>query len=182
MKLVWTITIFIIGLVFFTFLLKLGLISGTVYASLLGLSLLIAVVFPNIDRLKELDIKNMRAVLSEIKKESHIVKVLSGDIAELITLNGLFQGRWGDERTTNLRKQINEKQISRALSALESKASTERIAKYRNIFNEIDAIGSVRNDDSEKDRKLTKIKELNKELAATLEEHIKSFRINRNGI
>lgn len=174
-KLFSTIIILVIGIALFTYLLNVRLISDTVYATLLGLTVLSSVALPNIERLKELDIKNLRAVLSEIKKESHLVKVLSGDIAELIALNGLFEGRWGDEKTIKLREQINEKQIARALSALDSNAPTDRIQRYRRIFQDIDTIGSVKNDDPAKDTKQKRLAELNQELEKTLEKHLESL-------
>jgi hypothetical protein len=79
-------------------------VSDKIYLGLMGCTILVAFILPNMDRLVELDIKNLKATLSEIRQEKNEIKKLGEEITELIALNSTFQNRCGSEKICNLIK------------------------------------------------------------------------------
>ena len=93
-------TIAVVGLILFTILLWMGKIGSTAYTVLISITCLAAIAVHCLPRLVELDLKNLRIILSEmrsIKKDVYAkkeeIRQASIYLAELIVFNMSWQGR-----------------------------------------------------------------------------------------
>jgi hypothetical protein len=84
-----------------TFLLITKYISSSIYAILFSVILIIGIALYSFDRLKELDIKNLRIILSEAKEirkdiyaKAEIVRKLGEEMADLTAFNVTRVGRF----------------------------------------------------------------------------------------
>jgi len=73
----------LIGAMLFTWLLFQGTISEYIYAILLGGASIVALVTHGFSRLKELDLKNLKLTLNEIKQVQQQVEHTKSDIVEM---------------------------------------------------------------------------------------------------
>ena len=150
---------------FFTYLLHLGLVSDTVYLGLLSLTLFTSIIVIGFDRLREIDLKSLKLVLSDIKEESKELKELAFNLSELIAMNSAFQGRWGSYEWNEPRDEIQRMQIEKILK---NKNLTNCVFRYQNIFKKIDEIEKNGKGDAEADRILN-----------TLEQHLADLKKNK---
>ena len=163
-----------LGWAFSTMLLLSDNVSGTIFVSLCGLSLIVALAIVNNDRLQMLDLSKLRVILSEIKTESKTIKRLGDELVELLAVNAAFQNRWGSEQTTQLLKQINHAQMMRAMDYLGTNSlAREKVLQYDKLFTELDQIGPINADDPESSVKQKRHDELfNEKLVTALKDHL----------
>lgn len=90
-----------VGVVLFTFLLREGKIGSLSYATLIIAIILSGIALYGFDRLKELDLKNLKLILTEIKEvkkdvyaKAETVKKLGEEMAELTAFNVVSVGRF----------------------------------------------------------------------------------------
>jgi hypothetical protein len=90
-----------IGVVLFTFLLREGKIGSLAYTTLITIIILTGIALYGFDRLKELDLKNLKLILTEIKEvkkdvyaKAETVKKLGEEMAELTAFNVASVGRF----------------------------------------------------------------------------------------
>ena len=94
----------VIGTILFTVLLEKGIINTLSYISLLGLTALVSLVLHGFKRITELDIKNLKVTLSQIKEakrdlyaKAESVKKFGEDIAEITAYHITRLGRWAPD-------------------------------------------------------------------------------------
>jgi len=125
-----------IGLVLFTFLLREGKIGSASYTTLLIISILVSLALYGFDRLKELDLKNLKIVLNEIKEvkkdvyaKAETVKKLGEEMAELTAFNVISVGRFAAEDLQDKMLEARDK-ITAVLKELGSEdAKIQQISK-----------------------------------------------------
>jgi hypothetical protein len=96
----------VLGLALFTALMSVGKIGSVAYLSLLSLLVLTCLVIPVLERLKTLDVKNLKVTLEKIESVKREIYVKESDLrktslvlAELIAANAAVTGIWGDEES-----------------------------------------------------------------------------------
>jgi hypothetical protein len=120
-RLVGKIIIVLFGFGFFTILLKDTLINEWTFFLLLSLVLIVAIVFTEFDKLKELNIKELKLTLREVEEKSETIKQLSKEIVGMISINSGLQGRFGSEKSERLRVDISTIHIKRILDLIDEK-------------------------------------------------------------
>lgn len=127
--------IFGISVIFFTILLYARLVSDVVFGSLVSILIFTFLVLFYADRLKEIDIKSLKLVLTDIREESKELKELSYNLSELIAMNSAFQGRWGTHEWEQLRSQVEKTLIERILK---DQSLIHNVFKYQDTFKKVD--------------------------------------------
>lgn len=160
------------GFLIFTILLLANKVSGANYTGLLALTFFTAVVFPNIDRIKELDYQKLKLVFFDIKKVSDDVKKLGKQLAELIAFNNLFAHRWTSEQQFPLISDINKKSVQKTLDYVQDSELNEKVKNIQKLYEEFDSIGGVKGDDPNKEFKQKKQEEIGSEITKNLKEYL----------
>jgi len=128
----------LVGFITFTALLVKDIVGTASYIVLLTLLTLICVVIPVLERLKELDIKNLKLTLEKIEgvkkdiyaKESDL-RQTSMLLAELIAANATVTGIWGDEESKKYSDALVRSKIMRLAKQLQLTANElDVIFKY----------------------------------------------------
>ena len=134
-----------VALAIFTVLLVCGYISEIFYAFLASGSALLGLVLHGFGRLQEIDFKNLRLVLRELKetKEELFVKQkqlqsLAVPLAQIIALSSAAEGRMSSKEDFALRTKWYKKKIEELIEALgiessEAAETRKYLAKYEEI-------------------------------------------------
>ena len=127
----------VIGLIVFSILLCFNKIGSGAYVTLLSITVLFSVVFSEIGRLKELDLKSLKLVLRDIEKETDLLKKLSREILSVIMMNQAFQGRWGTQEWDDLRLDINRAHVKKIEEIINDKKLSSDIFMYNDLFEKL---------------------------------------------
>jgi hypothetical protein len=130
----------------FTVLLSVGKIDQWAYVALLFGFALVSFVLRGFSRLQELDLKNMRLILREMKEVEENVYVREEDLrkasitfAEMLVTESSFAGRFGSERSNEIRRLWLNKKIKQLFDEL-SVSNVEYVKVFRvsNAFAKLD--------------------------------------------
>jgi hypothetical protein len=143
-----TIVSTIIAILFVTALLIFKHIGEASYSFLFALISLIAIVIQLFPRLKELDFKNLKLVLSEIKEAKEELYAREEDFKKIshlflliLSYSTVTQGRWGSKDSAELQRKWFEQKIDCLSDALEySNEEKSEIKKYIDKYNEYDSL------------------------------------------
>ena len=115
-----SILVALIGFITFTLLLLNAKIGTLVYFSLVSLLSLVCMVIPVLNRLKELDVKNLKITLEKIKQakeeiyaKEESLKETSYILSELIAANSTLMGMFGDENSSKYSKALVRSKINK---------------------------------------------------------------------
>lgn len=140
-----SILIGIIGTTVFTGLVLADKIGPPTYVLLISILALVCLVIPVIQRLRELDIKNLKLTLDKIEEAKAEVFAKEEDLkestlllAELIMANSAVTGIWGDEESNKYSKALIQKKTKDLLLNLNiSKSKVDEIFKYQKALDKI---------------------------------------------
>jgi hypothetical protein len=161
-----SLVLFIVVMEVFTLLLWWQRISGSEYVVLFLSAGVMALGLYGFRRLREFDLKNLRFVLSEIRDVQQSIYAKEEDLrsiafrlAEILAVTVAFQGRWGSQRSNELKRRwyrskarnlLNEIQVppdrrEKVFSVLDAldemdqmEASDERSEKFDEILRQIE--------------------------------------------
>ena len=115
-----------IAFITFTGLLWLGKIGEASFSFLVAATALFGLVLHGFSRLQELDLKNLRLVLREIKetKEELFVreeklKSVIVPLVQILSYAGVAEGRWTEAETSALKRQWYKKKLTMLLESLD---------------------------------------------------------------
>ena len=162
-----------------TALLIAGYIGQFAYCFLIALSALLALVISGFGRLKELDIRQMRLVLHEMKETQKDIfvreerlKAIAIPLAQMLAYSGVSQGRWGSKNGWMATRQGYRRKLEDFSSALEASPSERaEISKYLALYSEIDSIvseGSLTTSDPDYQVKKTRVEQLSAQIESML--------------
>ncbi len=148
----------LIGLGFsagFTYLLIEEYIAGAIYAVLIDSLALVSLVIYGFPRLQELDLKNLRLLLREVKetKDEIVVKRkeledVSLKTMELVGTIAAFAGIWGDDDTERYRRVLIRKQVADLISKLD--LPPENTSKSLRYLEQIEAMQTSTGEERER--------------------------------
>ncbi len=130
----------------FTYLLYIGKIGEVSYAFLMPATAIFGLVLHGFDRLKELDLKNLRVVLNEIKetqKEIFVreekLKEISLPLAQMVAFTAASEGRIANKEMWSVKRDWYKKKLEELIESLElSPDDAEDSKKFINKYEEID--------------------------------------------
>lgn len=130
----------------FTVLLILGYVGEAAYAFLAAVSALMGLVLHGFGRLQEIDLKNLKLVLRELKetKEELFVKQqqlssLAVPLAQIIAFSSAVEGRLSSKESFSLRRKWYKKKVQELIEALGiDSVSDKETRKYLEKYEEID--------------------------------------------
>lgn len=140
--------LFIIGMAVFTLLLNAERISGTEYVALFIAAGLMALGLYGFKRLREFDLKNLRLVLAEMKDVQKSVYAKEDDLrsiafhlAEILAVAAAFQGRYGSDRSNQLKQRWYRAKAQRLMNELDAPPQRrEKVLGILDQFSELDQI------------------------------------------
>lgn len=165
----------------FTTLLVLGYIGQAAYSFLVVSVALVGIVLHGFGRLKEVDFKNLKLTLRELKeakeelsvKQEHL-KTLAIPLVQLIALSSVVEGRPSNRESIHLRRKWYKKKIQELVDAfgIGSRAA-EDIQKILTKYEEIDKIfcshdGQLRTTDPDYESAKKQLESLNNEVNSML--------------
>lgn len=138
----------LLGVTLFTVLLIGKYIGAPSYCFLIALCALVGCVLNGFDRLQELDIRNLRMTLREIKKTKEEIFAKQEDLkktallmAQIVALNNATQGRWGDSAGNELRRNWNDKKMKEVINSFDfSDSETQEIMKFSEKYKTLDEL------------------------------------------
>jgi hypothetical protein len=169
---------------FITALLVLGHIGEVSYSFLFALITLISIVVQLFPRLKELDLKNLKLVLAEIKDtkaelyaREEDLKSISHIILLVLSYSTVTQGRWGSTKSIDLQKQWFQQKIEQLTDALQySNDEKKEITKYISKYNEYDSLmkgrGALKTSDPDYKETKEKLEIISNEILEMLQEDV----------
>jgi hypothetical protein len=172
--------IFAIAFGTFTTLLFLGRIGEASYCFLFAASALFGLVLHGFARLKELDLKNLRVVLRELKqtKEELFVreeklKAIALPLAEMIAFAGASEGRMGSKEFWPVMRGWYKRKLQGLIEALElnpveSSETQKYIQKYEEIDRALAKLEGHDRGDPEHEQAMTEAQRLSAELVALM--------------
>ncbi len=173
-----TIIIAVVAIIFFTALLTLDQIGELSFVSLLSLTALISIVVQLFPRLKELDLKNLKLVLQEIKDTKEEIYAREEDLKKIsyqtlliLTFNSVTQGRMGSKESWKLQRQWFQKNLAALTDSLHyTEDERSELVKYMNKYNEFDHLLSDRDSLQTTDPDYKEVKEKLNEISAEIQE------------
>lgn len=137
-----------IAFVVFTSLLVCGYVGEAAYAFLAAGTALMGLVLHGFDRLQEVDLKNLRLVLRELKetrKELFVkqeqLKSLAVPLAQIIALSSAAEGRLSSKESFAIRTKWYKKKVQELIEALGiESAEADETRKYLSKYEEIDTL------------------------------------------
>jgi len=129
----------------FTILLYFSKIGEASYSFLVAATALFGLVLHGFDRLKEIDLKNLRVVLMELqetKKEIFVreenLKSMAIPLAQMVAFTGVSEGRIGSKESFSANRKWYKKKLEELISSLnfsekEKKEANKFIIKYEAI-------------------------------------------------
>jgi hypothetical protein len=162
-----------------TILLVLGFIGQMAYCFLLALTALLVLVVSGFGRLKELDIRQMRLVLHEMKETQKDIfvreerlKAIAIPLAQMLAYSGVSQGRFSSKKGWVATRQWYRRKLEDFSSALDASPSERaEISKYLARYTEIDSIlsdGSLTTNDPDYQAKKIRVDQLSAEIESML--------------
>jgi hypothetical protein len=138
----------LLGVSLFTVLLIGKYIGAPSYCFLIALCVLVGLVLRGFDRLQELDIRNLRMTLREIKKTKEEIFAKQEDLkktallmAQIMDLNNTTQGRWGSSEGNELRRNWNDKKLKEVIDSFNfSNAEIQEITKFSEKYKTLDEL------------------------------------------
>lgn len=132
----------------FTTLLYIGKIGEVSYAFLVPATALFGLVLHGFDRLKEIDLKNLRVVLRELqqtKKELFVreenLKSMAIPLAQMVAFTGASEGRMGSKESFSAKRKWYKKKLEELISSLDFSEDEENEAnKFVKKYEEIDKL------------------------------------------
>lgn len=140
-----SIIIGVLGVILFTGLLVAEKFGAPTYIILISILALVCLVIPVLQRLRELDLKNLKLTLHKIKEvkaeifaKEEALKESTLLLSELITVNTALSGIWGDANSTKYRKELVSKKTKDLLHNLNvPESQIEEIFKYQKSLDNI---------------------------------------------
>lgn len=183
-----------VGLIaLFTTLLIIGRLGELSYVTLCGGTLLLSLVLPSLDRLLELDIKNLKVVLKDIQQAKNDLFEREQELKAVIILMmkvlsyaGAAEGRFSSMEYAALRRRwymLKTDQLSKHLKL--SQTESKDIVKYADIYKKMDAVfekhnGNLKTTDPDYENSINHLKQLERELFDLMEADLQEK--NNNGI
>lgn len=166
-RVLFIIMLVILGVLLFTELLTSGSITELTYVVLLGLLAIVCLFLFGFERIRELDIKNLKLTLDQIqavKKEVYAkerdLKEYSLHLATIIAVASLTQSRLDNEEGYALKSKWFRLQTHNLLDKLDvSKNERQHIIQFEDFYRQIDREGIKK---EEKERLSNAISELMK--------------------
>lgn len=170
----------------FTTLLVFGRIGEASYCFLVAASMLFGLVVHGFGRLQELDLKNLRVVLRELKetKEELFVreaklKAIALPLVQVIAFAGASEGRMGSAESWAIKRQWYKHKLQRLTDALElDPTESSETKKYAQKYEEIDRALAKREGhkpvDAEYNQSIAEVERLFSELNALLKAELES--------
>lgn len=174
-----------IAFVVFTALLLLGNLGEASYAFLIAATALFGLVLHGFDRLKELDLKNLRVTLRELqetKKELFVreekLKSVAIPLAQIVAFTGASEGRMGDKEIFSAKRKWYKRKLEDLISALDFNSEEEKEAKkFVEKYEEIDKLfagrGALNINDPDYKQVKEDIENLSNEITSLLNEDAK---------
>lgn len=162
----------------FTGLLYIGKVGEASYAFLIAATALFGLVLHGFDRLKELDLKNLRIVLRELqetKKELFVreekLKSIAIPLAQIVAFTGASEGRLSSKETWSAKRKWYKKKLEELIASLNFTSDEEREAKkFVEKYEEIDKLLADREALKTTDPDYGKVKERIEQISAELNE------------
>jgi len=181
------IIIAIIGVAFFTTLLILNKINQPTYCFLIALATLLSIVIFGFHRLQELDLKNLRVTLREIKATQKEIFAKEEDLkktallmSQIMALSNSAQGRFGDKEGVKLRREWYENKLDKIIANFNfSDDEIQDIRKFAEKYKEIDRIFADRDGLRTTDPDYQEVKSKLEELSSEIREMLKKDVIER---
>jgi hypothetical protein len=135
----------IVGMVLFTGLLIMGYISPAVYALLIPLLAATCFGIYGFNRLREIDFKNLKIILAEMKTVKEDIYATEKDLqktvfltVELIAILHAFTSLWGDDDSDKYRDIVLRKKADQLFKHLKVTSNlSKNIFKYKDVINEM---------------------------------------------
>ena len=137
----------------FNALLYISKIGEASYCFLIASAALVGLVLHGFDRLKELDLKNLRIVLRELKDTKHELfvreeklKSVALPLAQIAALTGVSEGRLGSKETWAAKRKWYRSKIEELIASLPLNAEeTLEAKKYIEKYTALDELLADRN-------------------------------------
>jgi len=137
-----------IAFIVFTVFLYFNKIGEASYAFLVAATALFGLVLHGFDRLKEIDFKNLRVVLRELKdtkKELFVreekLKSMVIPLAQIVAFTGVSEGRMGSTETWSAKRKWYKRKLEELISSLSfSEAEEKEANKFVKKYETLDAI------------------------------------------
>ncbi|MES9949820.1 MAG: hypothetical protein ABW118_12735 [Candidatus Thiodiazotropha sp.] len=138
----------IIAFAVFTVLLLVGKLGEASYSFLIAATALFGLVLHGFDRLKELDLKNLRIVLRELqetKKELFVreekLKSIAIPLAQVVAFTGASEGRIANKESWSAKRKWYKKKLEELILSLDFTPDEEKEAKkFVEKYEEIDKL------------------------------------------
>lgn len=139
----------IAGAALFTTLVLLGRISEVTYVGLLSLVVITALALHGFNRIKELDLRNLKMTLSRIESARTEVEVRHSqlqDVAVRLLEVVAFHAAWSNRRVPreviDLQRRWLQERAEELLGAIDAGSQTrDRLLWYQEAFQQLDAVG-----------------------------------------
>lgn len=160
----------------FTALLYIGKIGEVSYAFLVAATALFGLVLHGFDRLKVIDLKNLRVVLRELqqtKKELFVreekLKSMAIPLAQIIAFTGVSEGRMDSKESFSAKRKWYKKKLEELISSLdfskdEEKEANKFVKKYEAIDKLLAERSVLQTTDSDYKEIKEKLEKLNDEI------------------
>jgi len=162
----------------FTSLLFISKIGEASYAFLVAATAILGLVLHGFDRLKEVDLKNLRIVLRELqdtKKELFVreekLKSMALPLAQIVAFTGASEGRMSSKETWAAKRKWYKKKVEELISNLDLTDTEENEArKYVDKYEEIDQLLAERESLTSTDPDYAVIKEKIERISSDMNE------------
>lgn len=160
----------------FTILLYVNKIGEASYAFLVAATALFGLVLHGFDRLKEIDLKNLRVVLRELqetKKELFVreenLKSIAIPLAQIVAFTGVSEGRLGSKETWSAKRKWYKKKLEELISSLnfsehEEKEANKFVEKYDAIDKLLADRDAMKTTDPDYQKSKEKVEKLSDEI------------------
>ena len=165
-----------VAFVVFTTLLYVGKIGEASYAFLIAATALFGLVLHGFDRLKEVDLKNLRIVLRELqetKKELFVreekLKSIAIPLAQIVAFNGASEGRIANKETWLAKRKWYKKKVEELMASIdftstEAQEANKFVEKYEAIDQLLADREGLKTTDPDYDEVKRKIEQLSSEI------------------
>ena len=175
-----------IAFAIFTTLLWLEKLSEPSYTFLIAATAVFGLVLHGFDRLKELDLKNLRVTLREIKetqKELYVreekLKSVAIPLAQIVAFTGASGGRWGSEDGNTAKRKWYKHKLEGLMKALdfdskEHQEAKKFIEKYEAIDKLFNGRGALNVNDEDYQETKAALDKLSNEITELLKQDVQN--------
>jgi len=175
----------VIVFIVFTALLYTDKLGEASYSFLVAATALFGLVLHGFDRLKELDLKNLRIVLGkleETKKELFVreekLKAIAVPLAHIVAFTGASEGRMSSRETLSAKRKWYKKKLEDLILSLDLTTNEEKEAKkFIEKYDELDRLlanlEALKTTDPDYDEARERIDQLNNELTELMKQDFK---------